>query len=1297
MSINISATTYTVTSVTDSGAGSLRQAITDANANVGADDIHFNISQSDCDTAGVCHIVVSSNLPTITEALIIDGSTQPKYGTAPANVCATQSDASYMRIELNTTGYLKVLILNSPEASVVKGLSIGGETTSADTAIYLNGNGEYWVNCNHLGVNAEGTEKLNLSSGICLGCSGQGNNGIIGTNSDGTNDISERNVITANLGIYHNGWKNYITAGNYFGLTADGLTGLNSTTCIFGRQSSGNRIGSDLDGFADIVERNIFGGCNTAISYSTYGSSQIKISGNWIGVNANGTSLVNSIAVGLNLDSSTTSNPSYLVASNWIDSAIDSAINLKGISLLANGSNNNCITDSTIGLTHSGTSINQPFTDNYWGDTSGPSGVGTGTGAEIVYSSTGTIIYSSFQPNCSLDIPSPSVVLTKSTGVIDDIDNSSSISVGDVINYSFTIENTGNTTLTNLIVSDPGASTLNGSPVASILVGSIDTTSVTATHTITQADIDFGSFSNQASISATANGIIGIASDVSDDPMNNTDSIAACPGAATACDPTITALKLPIYDSTPVNGSDLVFTPVNTNSPNPTVLIDISNNGDLGSTLMGSCLISGSDANKFSFTSDATFSIAQGASDTETVACNNTTSGVFNASLDCNHNGENGPVASYPLVCAVTDLDGFISDGTAIFGYVNFDNTVEIESNFSAIDDNLFAMWYLYRLSGDRAETSLPTPDSVTYIDDTATLDWNDVNNNGLFDAQLVHVINQPIQGSATLVSTLKLTSLTNTDVGIDVFNYFDFDVLEDYSINSAVLTNDPDFMTISDTSVVEQRAGGNDNYQVTSYSDIADFLDDAFVNNLDNTGLPFSPDDFTGAFQWQNVTVPAGGSYTIQTTSSIDTAAPVPNLPVVVINNAPTTVNDNYTLNEDGILTADDVNGSVNDTNDDGVLVNDNDVELDSFTAVLDTTTTHGTLTLNANGSFDYVPDANYCDEVTPDTFTYHANDGISNSNIATVSITVNCIADVPVADNDSYFINEDTTLNQPVLGVLIGDIDVDGDSLTAVLDTTTNHGTLSLSANGSFDYIPTADYCDDFTPDTFTYHANDGTDDSNIATVNIKVNCVNDAPSFDLLFDIDVTNQIGPDLTQIQILDFAENIVFGPTNENTQNVQQFNLIVNDSNSILNNISLNNNGTLNIDFSLNFGVALIDVTLQDNGGTNNGGNDTSSVIEFVVSHMDLVFANGFESSGGFKLFDHIDSLSFKYPLNNHPTYDFNDDKLHFYGHHLQLKNSYNSQRTLLLVKYWMQEILILEDPFGDFDQDGILNNQDRD
>ena len=70
------------------------------------------------------------------------------------------------------------------------------------------------------------------------------------------------------------------------------------------------------------------------------------------------------------------------------------------------------------------------------------------------------------------------------------------------------------------------------------------------------------------------------------------------------------------------------------------------------------------------------------------------------------------------------------------------------------------------------------------------------------------------------------------------------------------------------------------------------------------------------------------------------------------------------------------------------GVLANDTDANSDPLTAVLNANVTHGSLTLNANGSFTYTPTTGYSG---PDSFTYHANDGTADSNVVTVSLTVN------------------------------------------------------------------------------------------------------------------------------------------------------------------------------------------------------------------------------------------------------------------------------------------------------------------
>src|SRR5207245_635498 len=186
-------------------------------------------------------------------------------------------------------------------------------------------------------------------------------------------------------------------------------------------------------------------------------------------------------------------------------------------------------------------------------------------------------------------------------------------------------------------------------------------------------------------------------------------------------------------------------------------------------------------------------------------------------------------------------------------------------------------------------------------------------------------------------------------------------------------------------------------------------------------------------------------------------------------VNDAPAAVADSYSVNEDNTLTI----GAP------GVLANDSDVDGDSLHAVLVSGVSHGTLALNADGSFTYTPAANFNGS---DSFTYMANDAAADSNPATVTITVNPVNDAPVAANDSYSTNEDTALNVSTPGVLANDTDVDGDSLHAVLVAGPAHGTLALSSNGSLTYTPAANFNGS---DSFTYKANDGAADSDTATV--------------------------------------------------------------------------------------------------------------------------------------------------------------------------------------------------------------------
>ena len=150
-----------------------------------------------------------------------------------------------------------------------------------------------------------------------------------------------------------------------------------------------------------------------------------------------------------------------------------------------------------------------------------------------------------------------------------------------------------------------------------------------------------------------------------------------------------------------------------------------------------------------------------------------------------------------------------------------------------------------------------------------------------------------------------------------------------------------------------------------------------------------------------------------------IDTSSPQQfTISVTSVNDAPVAVNDTYSIAEDTTLL---VGPS-------GILANDSDVDVDSLSVTLVTGPSHGSLVLNADGSFTYTPSLNYNGT---DSFTYVANDGVLDSAVTTVSILVDPVNNAPVAVNDTYSIAEDTTLVIGPPGLLSNDTDVDGDSL--------------------------------------------------------------------------------------------------------------------------------------------------------------------------------------------------------------------------------------------------------------------------
>ena len=168
---------------------------------------------------------------------------------------------------------------------------------------------------------------------------------------------------------------------------------------------------------------------------------------------------------------------------------------------------------------------------------------------------------------------------------------------------------------------------------------------------------------------------------------------------------------------------------------------------------------------------------------------------------------------------------------------------------------------------------------------------------------------------------------------------------------------------------------------------------------------------------------------------------------------------------------------------------LNATDADGDALTYSIVSNPGAGTVSITdtATGAYTYTPDAN---ANGTDSFTFLANDGLSDSNTATVAVTINPINDPPVAAPGVLTIDED----MPGTDTLSAS-DADGDSLTYSIVSGAAEGVANITdpATGAYTYIPDANA--DGT-DSFTFIANDGLTDSNVATVAVTINPINDPP---------------------------------------------------------------------------------------------------------------------------------------------------------------------------------------------------------
>ncbi|HHS83827.1 MAG TPA: tandem-95 repeat protein [Gammaproteobacteria bacterium] len=289
--------------------------------------------------------------------------------------------------------------------------------------------------------------------------------------------------------------------------------------------------------------------------------------------------------------------------------------------------------------------------------------------------------------------------------------------------------------------------------------------------------------------------------------------------------------------------------------------------------------------------------------------------------------------------------------------------------------------------------------------------------------------------------------------------------------VNDPPVANDDGNLSTAEDTVVNIAVAAND-------SDVDGSIDGATIvittppGNGTATPRPdgtvdYQPaSDFSGTDSFQ---------YTIKDDEGAISQPATVTVAVTPVNDAPVAVNEAVTTAEDVPVI---VNVTANDTDVDGTI--------DKSTVVIVSGATNGAAVAKPDGTVEYTPDANFYGS---DAFTYTVQDSDgATSNVATVSLTITSVNDLPVANGDSATVAKNVTTN---IDVVANDTDADGNStiVSVQIITSPAHGTATVKAGGTVDYTPAGGYSGS---DSFTYKAVDdnGASSAAAATVAIVVN---------------------------------------------------------------------------------------------------------------------------------------------------------------------------------------------------------------
>ena len=316
-SASAGAGTFTVTNTNDSGAGSLRQAMLDANANPGDDVITFNIPGG-----GVQTITPASALPGATE-VTIDGYTQP--GSSANTNAPDQGTNAVIVIEIDgtNTGITQgsaVFIIGPPGGTTIRGLAIN----RGHDGILIDGAPDVKVEGCFIGTDPTGEVPVgNADAGILVDTAA---NATIGGATP-----AARNVISVNAldGILIRAGSGHVVEGNLMGTNAAGTAALpgTQTGVEVVLSASDVRIGGTTAAERNVISGNSGGGIRLRDPVT---SSVVE--GNFIGTDVTGTLPVGNAAYGISMEG-----PSNTIGGGAGNGNVVAASGVDGIDISANG------------------------------------------------------------------------------------------------------------------------------------------------------------------------------------------------------------------------------------------------------------------------------------------------------------------------------------------------------------------------------------------------------------------------------------------------------------------------------------------------------------------------------------------------------------------------------------------------------------------------------------------------------------------------------------------------------------------------------------------------------------------------------------------------------------------------------------------------------------------------------------------------------------------------------------------------------------------------------------------------